>query len=209
METLVPIPNTKVKNVAADGSAAPLLCESRSSPGLRTPVTARWPGSSYFQGSPAPPAHRGSRPSLFQAGHEPRDGVGVMIEDGRPGVGLLPLPPLSGFDVLAGGARNVSCRVHLPSSSMARGLPAAAWVLGWNERTPGTAGSWVIRLRRRYSGWAGVPEGRGPTRSGTGGEFAERDLRRRGLHQALLDQGELPGRGIAPQVGFACLAVGM
>ncbi len=69
--------------------------------------------------------------------------------------------------------------------------------------------SWVIRLRRRYSGWAGVPEGGGPTRSGTGGEFAERDLRRRGLHQALLDQGEFPGRGIAPQVGFACLAVGM
>ncbi len=63
METLVPIPNTKVKNVAADGSAATLLCESRSSPGLRTPVTARWPGSSYFQGSPATPAHRGACPA--------------------------------------------------------------------------------------------------------------------------------------------------
>ena len=33
-ETHVPIPNTTVKTAAADGSAAPMLCESSLSPGL-------------------------------------------------------------------------------------------------------------------------------------------------------------------------------
>ena len=50
METLVPFPNTKVKNVAADGSAATLLCESRSSPGSTSPVSERTLGSSILQG---------------------------------------------------------------------------------------------------------------------------------------------------------------
>ena len=53
METLVPFPNTIVKHAAADGSAPPLVCESRSSPGLRTPVSARRSGSPHLRGSPA------------------------------------------------------------------------------------------------------------------------------------------------------------
>ena len=51
METLVPFPNTIVKHAAADGSAPPLVCESRSSPGLRTPVSARRSGSPHLRRS--------------------------------------------------------------------------------------------------------------------------------------------------------------
>ncbi len=64
METLVPFPNTKVKNVAANGSAAPLLCESRSSPGSTSPVSERTLGSSILQGFQISPHQALSETSL-------------------------------------------------------------------------------------------------------------------------------------------------